>query len=185
MAKHVLSLEIPDVLNSCIIRVIDTSVYDPTIPLECPKLEITSPGFWEASIVPDIEPGFIENITACALGIQTTNCTTTFNTLPDGVYIARYSVSPNDIVFVEYNHLRITSALKKYSNVLCCLDIRGCDPTAEIDKFIRELQFIRTLFDAAKAKVEYCHSPKHGMDIYLYALKRLNKLSCLCGCGNC
>lgn len=183
MAKHVLGLEVPTVLNSCILRVIDTSIYDSSIPLECPKLEITPPGFWQPSIIENLTPGFTANITACQLGIQTTNCSNTLNSLSDGVYIIRYSVSPNDIVFVEYNHLRITIALQKYSNLLCCIDVRGYEPTKEIADHIRELGFIRTLLDAAKAKVEVCHEPKHGMDIYLYALKRLNKLSCLCGCG--
>lgn len=183
MAKQTLSLEVPEVLNDCILRVIDLSIYDPTIPLECQKLEITPPGFWQASVIENLNPGFTANITACQLGIQTTNCTNTLNALSDGLYIIRWSVSPNDKVFVEYNHLRITEALHKYSNLLCCLDIRGYDPTVEIDNHIKELGFIRTLLDAAKAKVEVCHNPKHGMEIYVYALKRLKRLSCLCSCG--
>ena len=185
MAKHTLSLDIPNTLGSCVLRIVDTSVYNPTIPLECTKLEITPPGFWEPSVLEELTPGYIENITACMLGIQTTNCGTTFNNLSDGVYIIKYSVAPNDTVFVEYNHLRITEALKKYSKILCCLDIRGYEPDKDTEANIKELQFIRTLLDAAKAKVEYCHEPRHGMDIYTYALKRLNKLACGCGCDDC
>jgi hypothetical protein len=184
MAKQRLSLEVPDILNKCIIRVVDTSIYDPIFPVECPKLEITPPGFWQPSVFTDLDPGFTLNATACDLGIQSTNCATTMNDLVDGIYIIRWSVSPNDIVFVEYNHLRITTILTKYQKLLCCLDIANCDPPVEVQKRIQELGFIRTLIDAAKAKVEFCHNPKQGMAIYNYACTRLERLACLCNC-NC
>ena len=41
MSKHVLSLEIPDTMNKCIFRVVDTSVYATGIPITCPLLQIT------------------------------------------------------------------------------------------------------------------------------------------------
>ena len=34
------------------------------------------------------------------------------------------------------------------------------------------------LLDAAKAKVEFCHNPSAGMDLYEYAKKRLDKMDC-------
>jgi hypothetical protein len=182
MAKHTLSLDIPEILNTCIIRVIDTSNWNPDVPYECPKLEITPPGFNLPFTIENLPQGFIRNFTACDLGIQSTNCSTFQNDLSDGVWILRWSVSPNDKVFVEYNHLRTTNILNKYYKLLCCLDIRGCDPTKEIQQQLKEAQFIKTLIDAAKAKVEFCHEPRHGMDIYRYACIRLDKLACLCNC---
>ena len=79
-----------------------------------------------------------------------------FNTLPDGVYVIKYSVAPNEYVYVEYNHLRITNALIKYNELLCELDVAACNPLQEVQDKLQELRLIRMLLDAAKAKVEFC-----------------------------
>lgn len=180
MANHVLSLEAPDTLNSCILRIQDTSVYEQMIPIKCLLLEVTLPGF----TVPvqfsesDILPGFSLNLTACALGIQTSGCGTNFNDLPDGIYILKYSVSPNDIVYVEYNHLRITKALKRIQSILCDLELSTCAPPEKTKDKMLQLQEARMYLDAAKAKVEFCLNPKEGMELYSYAVKLLGKIDC-------
>jgi hypothetical protein len=184
MAHHLLSLEIPDILNECIFRVYDTSIYEPLIPKDCPTLEITPPGFVNPAVITTLAPNFTANITACDMGIQTANCSNYHNNLSDGVYIVRWSIAPNDKVFVEYNHLRISHALNKYNEALCCIQRSfGCDPSPEILKKIQQAQLIRTYLDAAKAEVEYCHHPKDGMTTYRYAMDLLQKLLCGCGCG--
>ena len=40
------------------------------------------------------------------------------------------------------------------------------------------MNYIKTLIDAAVAKVEYCQSPDAGMDIYNFAKKKLEKITC-------
>ncbi len=182
MAKHTLSLNIPTVLNTCILRVEDTSVYASDtsgciLPIECTQLDILPPGFSEAVSI-DVTPNFALNLTACDLALQTSLCGTQFNTLPDGVYVIKYSVAPNEYVYVEYNHLRITNALIKYNELLCELDVAACNPLQEVQDKLQELRLIRMLLDAAKAKVEFCHNPSAGMDLYEYAMKRLNKMDC-------
>jgi len=185
MAKHLLSLEAPDTLNTCILRIIDTSVYNKDIPIECPKIWITPPGYWQMYTTSDIEPGFSVNLTACNLGWQIDNCDTKLYDIPDGIYILRYAVSPHDLVYVEYNHLRITKALNLYNKILCCLDLAGCEPDQTTKAKLRELQLYFTMIKGAKAQVEYCHHPEKGMTIYKYAYSMLKKLSCGCGCGEC
>jgi hypothetical protein len=183
MANHVLSLEAPDTLNKCILRLVDTSVYNTQATVTCPELKITLPGFSRSVQIPNVQPGFILNLTACDLEVQTTNCGTTFFDLVDGVYILRWSVSPNDKVYVEYNHLRITCALNKVQKILCALDIANCDPPVKVKERLRELLDIEGYLQAAKAKVEFCGEPKHGMQIYNYANKLLDKMMCVtCGC---
>ena len=177
MANHVLSLEVPTVMNPCILTIMDTSVYTDLIPVTCEQLNITVPGF-QHSVQLDVNAGFIENITACDLNLQTSNCGTEYVDIPDGIYIIKYSVSPNDLVYVEYNHLRITQALIKYNKVLCDVDAAACDPPAAIKKKLEALRLINMYLQAAKAKVEYCHEPQKGMSLYNYALKLLNKLTC-------
>lgn len=177
MAQHVLSLEAPDTLNRCIIRLVDTSVYS-DVPVTCPKLEITVPGFNQSVLIEGVQTGFIYNLTACDLEIQTANCGTTYSNIPDGIYIIRYSVSPNELVYAEYNHLRITSALNKLQDRLCDLDLAKCAPSESIKKKLRELGDIRMYLLAAKAKVERCHTPSEGMEIYRYANSLLDRMDC-------
>ena len=187
MANHVLSLEVPDTMNKCLLRIVDTSIYNSLNPATCQLLQVTLPGF----NVPvqfsstDIELGFMVNLTACDLELQTINCGTTYYDLPDGIYIIKYSVSPNEIVYVEYNHLRITNALYIIQCLLCYLDVGTCEPTDEIRDKLNKITLIRRYLDAAKAQVEYCHHPDKGMELYRYAIKQLNKLACNTNCGTC
>ena len=180
MAQHVLSLEAPDTMNPCQLRVVDTSIYNPDVDVKCPILEITLPGFnYAVQFGEDkIQPGFIENFTACDLEVQIDGCGSQFNNLPDGIYILKWSVSPNDLVYVEYNHLRMTQALIRYQSILCELDLGTCDPTAELKKKMNQLTMIRQYLDAAKAKVEVCHEPLKGMELFNYAVKLLDKIEC-------
>lgn len=180
MSQTLLSLEAPDTLNKCILRIVDTSVYNPLSPVLCPTLQVTLPGFSTPAVFlePISNPGFMLNLTACDLGVQSVSCGTVFNDLPDGIYILRYSNSPNDLVYVDYNHLRITKALWKYNNILCDLDIAACDPPEIVKKKMAMLTMIRMYLDAAKAQVEVCHKPSKGMELYNYAVKLLDKMNC-------
>ena len=177
MANHILSLEVPTVMNPCILKIFDTSVYSDLIPVTCPTLNITVPGFGY-SVQLDVTENFAETITACDLQLQTVDCGTVNVDIPDGVYIIKYSVSPNETVFVEYNHMRITQALNKYYNVLCDVDAAACDPPFKIKQRLEELRLIFMYLQASKGKVEFCHEPQKGMSLYNYAMKLLNKMTC-------
>lgn len=178
MAKHTLSLEILDTLNECIMPIMDTSLYADKVPVDCPYLDILAPGF-NCAVRLDVTPPFcLLNLTACDLGLQTENCGVVRDTIPDGVYVIKYSVAPNEYVFVEYNHLRITNIMKQYNEVLCGLDVANCDPLPEVKAKLEELRLIEMLIKGAKNKVEFCHKPGQGMDLYEYAKKRLDKLAC-------
>jgi hypothetical protein len=178
MANHVLSLEVPTTMNNCILPVNDTSVYSPLIPITCETLNVTVPGFSYSNQI-DVTSGFSLILTACDLQLQSTGCGETYAPLPDGIYIIKYSVSPNDLVYVEYNHLRITQALIRYNKALCDLDIAACEPPAKIKQKLEKLRMIKMYLEAAKAKVEYCHESQKGMSLYNYAIKLLNKFDCI------
>jgi hypothetical protein len=185
MANHVLSLEVPFVMNPCIMKIFDTSVYttNPPIPITCPTLNITVPGFGysnqiEGAVMTDfVDSGHI-TLTACDLQLQTVGCGTQYADLPDGIYIIKYSVSPNDQVYVEYNYMRITQAMNKYYKVLCDVDAAACEPPFKVKQKLEELRLIKMYLDAAISKVEFCHEPQKGMSLYNYALKLLNKMTC-------
>lgn len=187
MSRHVLSLEVPDTLNKCILRVVDTSVYDPQIPATCPLLQITIPGYIHPVnfTEPQISAGFNVNITACDLGLQTTDCNTVFYDIPDGIYIVKYSVEPKDLVYAEYNHLRVTCALNRINKIRCSLDLGACEPASDVLDKLEKITLIEQYIKAAKVFVEDCHDPKKGMELYKYAVKLIDKLSCSTGCEPC
>lgn len=177
MANHILSLEIPAVLNTCILKIMDTTVYSDIVPVTCPTLNITLPGFTYSTQL-DFVPGSNVTLNACDLQIQTNNCDEVNYDLPDGIYVIKYSLSPNDVVFVEYNHLRISKALNKYKSILCKLDLSDCEPSQKVMNKIQELNKIKVYLDAAIAKVETCHEPQKGMSLYNYAVALMDKLDC-------
>ena len=187
MARHVLSLEIPDTLNKCILRIVDTSVYAPDVAVTCPLLQVTPPGFIHPVNIapPAINPGFNANLTACDLGLQVADCNTVFYDVPDGIYIIKYSVEPKEFVFVEYNHLRITCALNKVRDIYCELNLGACAPSENQADKLEKIRLIQQQLLAAKAYVEDCHDPERGMQIYKYAVSQLDKLSCGKTCKSC
>ena len=125
-------------------------------------------------------------LTACTLALQKNqDCGTSQDKIPDGIYVIKYSVSPNSKVYVEYNHLRVTRLLTTYYEVLCDLEVQACQPDSDKESLLSEMSYIRTIIDAAVANVEYCQSSAHGMQLYNYAKTRLNKIACPSGnCGS-
>ena len=183
-SRHILSLEIPTVSNSDLLCIKDTSQYSKELAIDCEELLITLPGF-SVPVLVKVDNGFDMCLTACTLAIQNSNCGTIQENIPDGVYIIRYSVSPNSKVYVEYNHLRVTKLLSTYYEVLCDLEVQACQPDSEKQSLLSEMSYIRTIIDAAVANVEYCQSAAHGMQLYNYAKTRLNKIACPSGnCGS-
>ena len=182
--KHILSLEVPTVSNCNLLCIKDTSQYSKDLAVDCEELQITLPGY-SVPVLVKVDSGFDMCLTACALKLQTTKCGDTQSNIPDGIYIIRYSVSPNSKVYVEYNHLRVTALLTSYYKVLCDLDVHACQPNSTKEALLSELGYIRTMIDAAVSNVEYCSSAAQGMQLYSYAKKRLDKIICPSGnCGN-
>ena len=185
--KHLLQLHIPHTMNQYTLTVQDTSAYSDMIPISCPTLQIQYPGFTSATTinhesVPALEPAFIRHLTACDLEVQTAECGSRFDCLADGIYVIRYSVSPNDIVFVEYNHLRITKAMMKFQKHLCDLEKLTCGPDEHTSAKFKKLMDLKLKLDAAVASVEFCHKPTKGMELYNYVVKQLDKLDCTTSC---
>jgi hypothetical protein len=112
--RHQLSLEIPDTNNVKIFRVADTSIYTEALQVKCGVLHITSPGF-TTPVEIEVLPNFNLVLNACTLGIVNTGCDADSPALPDGIFHVRYSVSPNDKVYVEYNFLRVTQTVNIYT----------------------------------------------------------------------
>tara|TARA_R110000796_G_scaffold4981_2_gene18792 strand:- start:3714 stop:4295 length:582 start_codon:yes stop_codon:yes gene_type:complete len=182
--RHILSLEIPAVSNCNLLCIKDTSQYSKDLAVDCEELLITLPGY-SVPVLIKVDKDFDMCLTACTLALQTTDCGTRQENIPDGIYIIRYSVSPNSKVYVEYNHLRVSQLLGQYYQVLCDLDVQACQPDSEKQELLAEMSYIRTMIDAAVSNAEYCQSSAQAMQIYNYAKGRLNKITCPTGnCGS-
>ena len=200
MAKHQLSLNIVDGCNPTNFTIIDTSNYT-NAPLSCPTLSITVPGnagplYFSQGTIPDPNanpndeyyplpttpsiytgtPKFVVTVDNIFLHVQ--NPSETLSSLPDGLWTIGYCVAPCDKLGVQYYYLRTTAALNQYASLLCKLRLSNCLPSEETLKMIDDLHVIKMYLDAAKAKVEFCHQPSKGMDIFNYAVKLLNKMDC-------
>lgn len=179
-AKHQLSLSIPVTTNKTYLRIIDTSLYSLFAPATCPKLEVTTPGA-NTSKVFNVDVNFTMMLTTCQLGLQSKDCDNPQD-LPDGNYLIRYSVSPNDKVFVEYNHFRVTNLYEKYAKQMCEFDICAAEPEADKKKLIADLVEIKGYMDAAQIKAEYCNDLKSAQELYDFANKKLTKIGSTNGC---
>lgn len=187
MSAHKLALEVIETSCENILRITDMSVYATGLAVDCPRLDIWLPGaaqpvYLDSTTTPVLTSSFDLRLTPVILYPNIT--TTTSTVLPDGIYTIRYSVSPNDIVYVEYYHLRVTQLLNDYFRELCKIQLAECEPSSEMHQKLHDLRYIRLLIDAAKVKAEICHSPKQARDMYAYAQKQLAKYK-TGGCVTC
>lgn len=178
--KHHLCLDIPETACDSVLKVWDSSTYGEGLPVDCPRLDVFLPGFVHpVYITEDLEPGFVLNLTAKDFALQHPHAEE-LAPLPDGLYTIKYSVSPNDKVFVEYYHLRTTNIMNAYYREICKVQLEPCEPSPEQHQKLHDLRYIKMYIDAAKAKAEYCHAPKQGVEMLAYAEKLLRKY--LTGC---
>lgn len=168
-----------------ILRIFDASEYSPGINVTCGQLLVTPPGFtYPAGF--DVEPGFNIVLNSKNLGLVSQKAKQT-PPVPDGVYILKYSINPNDKVWVEYTYLRNCQQLSRYYEALCKVDLEPCDNRIpEVEDAIKKLSIAKIYIDAAKALVELCNSPKKGAEIYDYANKLLGDVEkCVGKCKTC
>lgn len=175
--EHSLGITVIETNNPQVLHLIDESIYNEDVPYVCPRIHITVPGFQTSSeTVPTQNFNLV--LTACNLEIQTTRCDSQFFEIPDGVYAIRYSVSPNEYVFTEINHLRLTKTNNRIAKIYCSLEPWYADlPKKQEDK-LKKLNEVENLLKAAVASIEVCKDFKKGTELYNYALKKLDKIDC-------
>lgn len=176
-----LSLQFYEDYNSTTLTIIDRSLYNTDITVDCQRLLITLPGFIHPINVP-VEINFNRAFTAYDLKLCSRN-NNSLMTLPDGLYIVNYSICPTNEVNVEYNILRQTETYKKYFKKLCALQLVGCSEKKQTSEIIKKLQTIEMFLIAAKCYVEECNSPTRGLELQTYANKQLDALDIDCNCN--
>lgn len=176
--RHILQLEFPPTSNESVFLVNDISIYATGLPISCAELQILPPGYGVPTVIGNLNPPFNLVLNACTIGmLPPTGCATSCPGLPDGIYHVRYDVSPNSIVFVEYDVMRITHATNLLMELLCKLNLQNCLPDSEIQEQLTQLDFIKWLLLSAKVTVEDQHVPGTGIAQYRYALSLIDKMS--------
>lgn len=177
MASHRLGLSFTENSNANILKIEDMSVYNNLLSVTCTQLLILPPGFVTSTEINPL-PGFNSVFTACDLEVQKDNCDAEYAELPDGIYAIRYSVAPNEYVYVDYNILRTVQWENKWREAICDLDISDCLPEREKNTKLEELMLLKSYVTAAKVKVEECHEATKGMNLFNYAVEQLTKQKC-------
>jgi len=175
-------LEIQEVAGSCkVLKLVDLSTYNADIPVANGILEVTPPGFSCAVSFP-VDQNFSITLNSSTLKIAPAVRQEDLIDLPDGIYYYKYSIKPNDQLFVEYAALRACSLLQKYYYAVCELFSDRVKITRrEFEEKRRALIWIKELVDGAKYKVEECGQEKEGIEMYNEALRLLErKNSCYC-----
>lgn len=177
MAGHILLLSEGKSANEGVLLLNDISIYAPTIPVLCPTLEILPPGYRTPAVL-TITPGAHLVLNACSVGIlPTTGCADCAPDLPDGIWHLRYSVSPNNEVYVEYNLLRIVEAWNRLNEILCHMNLQCQLPDKELEYTVYQCAIIREYLIAAKTMVEDQHDNEGGINVYRYAYSLIEKMS--------
>jgi len=169
--RHSLSIEIPQVVNPYVLSIWDNSVYSINLPVTCARLDVLLPGFTQPVYV-STTSGFRVNLDAHNLGLVLPDSDDKIM-LPDGVYNVAYSVSPNDIMKVEYYHMRTTRIMHDYYILLGKQVFNECDDTK--NEKLSELHQIRMFIETAKAKAEVLHAPGEAVEMLAYAQRLLSK----------
>lgn len=180
--KHQLFLDIPVTANAKVLRILDESIYGEHVPYTCATVQVLTPGAASPKTF-SVDKAFNLLLKAGDLGLQKSGGDP--QDLPDGNYKITYSVSPNDKVYVEYNHFRITRLYDKYAQQICEFDICANTSNSDQKKLIEELQSIKQYMEAAKIKAEYCNDLKAAQELYDYAQKKLAKVDNNNCCTSC
>lgn len=160
----------------------DTSIFLPDVEPDNFLVEVLSPTVnrW---LTYHVSKGFHLVLNGASLKMQTAKTSKNLQSLPDGVYSIRLSVTPNFSTLVEFDHLRTRQLQERYDETLCKIYSEQCSVTKkEFEEKKRELLSILMDIKAAIAKVEVGHEKKEGLELYEKASKDLKRFSNECGC---
>jgi hypothetical protein len=168
-----LILEFPDTQNLKTFRVMDASFYNENLPVDCGLLEITPPGMSDSANF-NVNEKFDLIINSSNLGLTRLVSTKNLPTLQDGIYKIKYSIKPNNKLWVEYNYFRNQSQHQLFvKEVTALYNCRESMTKKEFDIRLKELVDAKHLMDLSKTNVEDLNNPTKGINYYNDAQKLL------------
>ncbi len=166
-----LSFNVIDTHNFKTLGIVDTSWYNPDITVETPTLEVYPPGFaYAASPYFMIKALNIYN--SNGLGLTKASCEEELIDLPDGLWKVKYSICPNDKLFIERFFLKTDKLQCKYTQAFLNLDLSAVDSDTELKKR-RNLEDIE-LFIQGAISASNNQNAKLASDLYKKADTMLN-----------
>lgn len=179
-----LILDIENKGDSRTFHISDSSVYNDVLPVTCGILEIKPPGNC-SSVYFERLPGFHLIVNASLLKLQLASHSSDLGPLPDGIYYIKYSINPNDKLYVDYYYLHNAQQYEEYIKAACSLFHSKFDLSKkDYAEKVKTLSSIKSLIDTAKYLGMYCEDPEGAKEVYNEAKEQLKKFNSD-GCNNC
>jgi len=179
-----LSLDIENKGDCNVFHIVDTSFYNSNLPVNTGILEIKSPGLCNSVFFEPLN-GFHLIVNSSLLRLQLATNYESLYPLPDGIYYIKYSINPNDQLFVEYNYLHNCNQYQKYIHAACSLYHAKKDYTKkEYAEKVRDLAKVKDMIDSSKYLAEYCEDSEGAKELYEEVNDQLEKLG-YNDCKNC
>ena len=170
----VLDFDIIETHNPKTFGILDVSIYNILIPIENVEIEIYAPGY-----VYPAKPVFLSKslniFNSNNTGLTKATCEEDLVDLPDGIWKVRYSICPNDKLFIHKTWLRTNHIQTKFDQAVLKIDALDCDEKEKKNKKIIKLREIEFLIESAVATVNQCNFQR-GIDLYQRAVKEINLL---------
>lgn len=177
-----LNFDVTDTHNFKTLGLVDTSMYNPLLKIEDAKIEILPPGYAQA-VSPFWMPKALNIFNSNSLGITNAQCEEELADLPDGIYRVKYSVCPNDKLFIEKFFLRTDKIRCKYTQAFLTLDLSNLEEASEKAKR-KALEEVEFYIEGANAAANN-KDAKLASDFYKKADRLLSKYLAnkdVCGC---
>lgn len=173
-----LSFNIVDTHDFKTLGVVDTSWYNPDITVETPTIEILPPGYTVAAS-PFFMIKALNVYNSNGLGITRASCEEDLVDLPDGLWKIRYSICPNDKLFIERFFLKTDKIQCKYDQAFLSLDLANLSTETEKRKR-KDLEEVEIFLQGAIAAANN-QNAKLASDLYKKADNLLSRFgSCNC-----
>jgi len=174
-----LNLDIIDTHDFKTLGIVDTSWYNELITVETPTIEILPPGYTVAAS-PFFMIKALNIYNSNGLGITKASCEEELIDLPDGIWKVKYSICPNDQLFIEKYFLKTDQIQCRYDRAFLNLDLNTCD--SQVDRNDRKrLDEIEFYIDGAIAAAND-QNPKLASELYNKADKLLSRYFSQCSC---
>lgn len=176
-----LNFDIIDTHDFKTLGIVDTSWYNPDITVESATIEILAPGYVYA-VSPFFMPKALNVYNSNGVGITKASCEEELKDLPDGIWRVKYSICPNDKLYIEKFFLKTDKLRCKYNQAFLNLDLKseGEDKSGKKMR-LDEIEFyIQGAIAASNDQ-----NAKDAQDFYNKADKLLNKYNSDIGFCSC
>jgi len=176
-----LDIYIEKILNPKLLIVKDCSYYNPDIVVTNAKLEVQYPRSNSYINIP-VGKNFSYIINSNTIGLTNSNTHEGLSDLPDGIWTIKYSICPNNELYVEYTFLRNVKQLIKYHNLFCKIEVDKCNRKQYLED-LKKIREIKDIIDAAQYLADDCGKYEKALELYNHADSLLDEFTNNCKCG--